>query len=366
MRVLLAGGGTAGHINPAIAIADKIRENNPDAEILFAGTSRGMESRLVPKAGYNFTPINVRGFQRQLSLRNIKNNILAVGCLVSSRFRAKKIIRDFKPDVVIGTGGYVSGPIVLTAADMGIKTAIHEQNAYAGVTTKLLSKKVDVAMLAFEAAAKYLDEKCKFEVVGNPVRRDIIFESRQKSREKLGIGERICVLSFGGSLGAQKVNDAVAHLIRKNAGNKNFYHIHSTGALGYEDFLKNLGIDPKNYDNLDIRQYIDDMPTCMAAADLVISRAGAITLSEIQATGKPAILIPSPNVAENHQFHNAMVLKNSDAAEIIEEKDLSGEKLTEVVENLDKSRLETLGKNASKMAIIDCSDRIYKIIKSLF
>ena len=142
MRVLLAGGGTAGHINPAIAIADKIRQNNPDAEILFAGTSRGMESRLIPKAGYNFTPINVRGFQRQLSFRNIKNNVLAVGCLVSSRFRAKKIIRDFKPDLVIGTGGYVSGPIVLTAADMGIRTAIHEQNAYAGVTTKLLSKKV--------------------------------------------------------------------------------------------------------------------------------------------------------------------------------------------------------------------------------
>lgn len=366
MRVLLAGGGTAGHINPAIAIADKILKENPDAEILFAGTSRGMESRLIPKAGYNFTPINVRGFQRQLSFRNLKNNVLAVGCLISSRFRAKKIIRDFKPDLVIGTGGYVSGPIVLAAADMGIKTAIHEQNAYAGVTTKLLSKKVDIALLAFEAAAKYLDKNCKYEVVGNPVREDIIFQSRKEAREKLGIKDRICVLSFGGSLGAQKVNDAVSYLISENAKNDNFFHIHSTGALGYEDFLNNLKIDPKNFSNLDIRQYIDDMPICMAAADLIISRAGAITLSEIQATGKPAILIPSPNVAENHQYHNAMVLKNNDAAEIIEEKDLSGEKLLNTVKSLDKSRLEILGKNASKMAIIDCADRIYNKISDLF
>ncbi len=365
MRVLLAGGGTAGHINPAIAIADKIREHNPDAEILFAGTSRGMESRLVPKAGYNFITINVRGFQRQLSWHNIKNNFLAVFCLVSSRFTAKKIIRDFKPDLVIGTGGYVSGPIVLAAADMGIKTAIHEQNAYAGVTTKILSKKVDVAMLAFEAAAKYLNPNCKYKVVGNPVRRDIIFESRQKSREKLGVGDRLCILSFGGSLGAQKVNEACVKLIKHNAGNQNFFHIHSTGAFGYEDFLKDLEINPKDYNNLDIRQYIDDMPTCMAAADLVISRAGAITLSEIQATGTAAVLIPSPNVAENHQFHNAMVLKNADAAEVIEEKYLSGEKLIEVVNSFTKSRLEELGKNASKMAIIDCADRIYEIIKEL-
>ena len=366
MRVLLAGGGTAGHINPAIAIADKIRQNNPDAEILFAGTSRGMESRLIPKAGYDFTPINVRGFQRQLSLRNIKNNVLAVGCLVSSRFRAKKIIRDFKPDLVIGTGGYVSGPIVLTAADMGIKTAIHEQNAYAGVTTKLLSKKVDVALLAFEEAAKYLDKNCKYKVVGNPVREDIIYKNRKTSREKLGVGDRICVLSFGGSLGAQKVNDAVSYLISENAKDNNYFHIHATGAIGYEDFMKSLRINPKDYDNLDIRQYIDDMPDCMAAADIVISRAGAITLSEIQATGKPAILIPSPNVAENHQFHNAMVLKNNDAAEIIEEKDLSGEKLLKTVKSFDLNRLKTLGQNASKMAIIDCADRIYNEIKSLF
>ncbi len=370
MRVLIAGGGTAGHINPAIAIADKIKEKNPNAEILFAGTKRGMESRLVVKAGYNFTTIKVRGFQRQLSFRNIKNNILAVGCLVTSRFRAKKIISDFKPDLVIGTGGYVSGPIVLTAAKMGIKTAIHEQNAYAGVTTKLLSRYVDIALLAVEAAAKYLHPNCKYAVVGNPVRQEVIFKSRKESREKYNVGERMCILSFGGSLGAQKLNDAIANLIEKNASNPNFLHIHSTGNMGYDDFVKTLKDKNVNLDenpNLDIRPYIDDMADCMAAADLVISRAGAITLSEIQATGTAAVLIPSPNVAENHQYHNAMVLKNAGAAEIIEEKDLTAEKLFSVFELLCKSRekLALLGKNASKLAIIDCADRIYSEISKL-
>lgn len=370
MRALIAGGGTAGHINPAIAIANKIKEQDPSAEILFAGTKRGMESRLVPNAGFAFTPIDVRGFQRQFSFRNLKNNILAVKCLLTSQFVARKIIRDFKPDVVVGTGGYVSGPIVLQAAKMGIKTVIHEQNAYAGVTTKLLSSKVDVALLAVEAAAKYLDKNCKYETVGNPIRADIITANRKAVREKLGIGDRICILSFGGSLGAAKVNEAVAKLMKWHSDSGRFYHIHATGSYEKETFpklLEGLGVD-RNNANLDIREYIDDMPDCIAAADIMICRAGAITLSEIEAAGKASVLIPSPNVAENHQYHNAMVLANAGAAKVIEEKNLIGDVLSETVAKLteDKETLVQLGVNASKLAVIDSADRIYaKIVEVL-
>lgn len=370
MRALIAGGGTAGHINPAIAIANKIKEQNPDAEILFAGRKKGMEARLVANAGFSFTPIEVRGFQRQFSFRNLKNNLLAIVCLVTSQFAARKIIRNFKPDVVIGTGGYVSGPVVMQASRMGIKTVIHEQNAFAGVTTKLLSPRVDVALLAVEAAAKYLDKSCKHVTVGNPIRDSILTANRQKAREKLGIGDRICILSFGGSLGAARVNEAVAELMKWHTQTDRFYHIHATGAYEKESFpklLDKLGVD-KSSPSLDIREYIDDMPDCIAAADIMICRAGAITLSEIEAAGKASILIPSPNVAENHQYHNAMVLANAGAAVVIEEKDLTGDKLSETFRELtnDKETLIQLGVNASKLAVIDSSDRIYaEILKVL-
>lgn len=370
MRALIAGGGTAGHINPAIAIANKIKQENPDAQILFAGTKRGMESRLVVNAGFDFTPIEVRGFQRQFSMRNLKNNVLAVKCLVTSQFRARKIIRDFNPDIVIGTGGYVSGPVVLQASRMGIKTVIHEQNAFAGVTTKLLSPRVDVALLAVEAAAKYLDKSCKHVTVGNPIREQILTANRKAAREKLNIGNRICILSFGGSLGAAKVNEAVAELMKWHSESGNFYHIHATGTYEKETFpklLEKLGVDRKS-PSLDVREYIDDMPDCIAAADIMICRAGAITLSEIEAAGKASILIPSPNVAENHQYHNAMVLSNAGAAVVIEEKDLTGDKLCQTFIELTKNKetLTQLGVNASKLAVVDSADRIYaEIVKVL-
>jgi UDP-N-acetylglucosamine--N-acetylmuramyl-(pentapeptide) pyrophosphoryl-undecaprenol N-acetylglucosamine transferase len=206
--------------------------------------------------------------------------------------------------------------------------------------------------------------------VGNPVRHDIIFESREKAREKYNLQNKTCILSFGGSLGAMRVNEAVADLIKRNANNQNFLHIHSTGAMGYNDFVNDLikkGVDTNNTLNLDIRPYIDDMPTCMAAADLVISRAGAITLSEIQATGTAAILIPSPNVAENHQYHNAMVLQNANAAVVIEEKDLTSQKLIDTFTALckDGEKLKTLSKNAAELAILDCADRIYNAVMGI-
>lgn len=369
MRALIAGGGTAGHINPAIAIANKIMERQPDSQILFAGTKRGMESRLVPQAGFDFAPIEVRGFQRKLSLHNLKNNFLAVFCLFTSQITARKIIKSFKPDVVIGTGGYVSGPIVLQAAKMGIKTVIHEQNAYAGVTTKLLSKNVDMALLAVEAAAKYLDPKCRHCTVGNPIREQILTANRKNAREKYSVGDRVCILSFGGSLGAAKVNEAVAELMKWHYKTDRFYHIHATGSYEKDSFsalLDKLGVDKKS-ENLNIREYIDDMPDCIAAADVMISRAGAITLSEIEAAGKGSVLIPSPNVAENHQYHNAMVLANAGAAVVIEEKNLTGEALCRTISELteDGKTLAALGRNASKLAVVDSADRIYAQIMKI-
>lgn len=368
MRILLAGGGTAGHINPAIAIAQYVRQKHPEAAILFAGNPTGMEARLVREEGFDFAPIQVLGFQRQLNWRNLKNNARAVGYLTTATARAKKLIGDFKPDLVLGTGGYVSGPVVRTAAKLGIKTLAHESNAFPGVTTKLLCRRVDKIMLAVAEAGDFLPRSCKTVVTGNPVRQDIIFADRAAARKKLGVGERICLLSFGGSNGARAINEAIAKLMAWHCKTGDIYHIHATGRFGVEllpALLKAEGIgDYKKYPCLDIREYISDMPACLAAADLVISRAGALTLSELQAAGKASILIPSPNVAENHQYHNAMVLKNAGAACLIEEKDLTGALLIETVKSLTQNRdqLTKLGRSAAKIAILDANERIYSEI----
>lgn len=370
MRYLFACGGTAGHINPAISVAAYIREHQPDAQILFAGNPDHMEARLVPKAGFDFTPVKILGFQRRLTLHNIVNNVQAVFYLGTCGGRCRKIIEDFKPDIVIGTGGYVTGPVLRKAAQMGIKTVTQEQNAFPGVTTKLLSKYVDRVLLAVDAAKPYLAPQAKTVLTGNPVREDVLFADRLKARKQLGVGERICLLSFGGSLGAQRVNESIADVVAWHKGEQNIHHIHATGSYGTELFprlLKEKGVRFEGNPHLDIREYIDDMPQCLAAADLVICRAGAITLSELEAAGRASILIPSPNVAENHQYHNAMVLQNANAAVVMEEKDLTGPKLVELVKQLtaDPMRLKTLGKNASSIAVVDSNKRIYDEIMKL-
>lgn len=268
------------------------------------------------------------------------------------------------------TGGYVSGPVLREAVKLGIKTAIHEQNAFPGVTTKILSKSVDEVMLAMPEAKKYLKLKKEPVITGNPVRSELLNISRAKARAKLGIDNRPMILSFGGSLGARRINEAVEQLIEWNIKGENCYHIHATGSVGYQTMLnrmkeKGLSNLPAN---IQIREYINDMDICMAAADIVICRAGAITLSEICACKKAAILIPSPFVAENHQFHNAMTLKKAGAAEIIEEKDLTGEKLIKTVEGLlyDSAKLSQMAKNAENNAIIDANERIYSVIMNLY
>ena len=366
MKVLLAGGGTAGHINPALAIAGYIKKKRPETEFLFIGNRDGMEQRLVPQAGFDIRSITISGFKRSFSPKNMVENVKTVTRTFTSSHEAKKIISEFKPDICIGTGGYVSGPVIRTAAKMGIPCIIHEQNAYPGVTNKMLAKSVNKVMLAVPDAKKYF-EKADFVVTGNPVRGDILTADKEGSRAELKLDGRPMILSFGGSLGARKINEAVAVIVARSGKDGRYQHIHAYGKYGdwFPDLVKEKGTDISQCNNLDIRPYIDNMPTCMAAADLVICRAGAITLSEIQAMGKPAILIPSPNVAENHQYHNAMALVNAGAAEIIEESELSGETLMKTVDKmlLDPEKLKTISENSRKMAITDANERIYSIVK---
>ncbi len=367
MKILFAGGGTAGHINPALAVAGYIKERHPDAEISYIGTAEKLEAKLVPEKGYDFHTIDVAGFQRKLTPANIKKNISAVGKVFSASSDSKKILKEIKPDIVVGTGGYVSGPVLREAARIGFKTAIHEQNAFPGVTTKMLAPKVDKIMLAMPEAEKYLKLKAKPVITGNPVRGELLKITREEARTKLGLDNRPLILSFGGSLGARLINEACSELIKWHNGTDKFYHIHATGKTGYDSMMASLN-DIKLSSLIDIREYINDMDICMAAADLVICRAGAITLSELCCMGKPSLLIPSPYVAENHQYHNAMTLKKAGAAELLEEKNLSGESLIEkvsyIIEN--KPLLNKMSDAAYKNAISDSNKRIYDCLMQLY
>ena len=370
MHILFAGGGTAGHINPALAVAGYIRERHPDAHISYIGTADKLESVLVPEKGYNFRSITVAGFQRKLTVKNIGRNISAASKAVTSSFKVRKLLKELQPDVVVGTGGYVSGPVLSQAAKMGFKTAIHEQNAFPGVTTKMLVNNVDKVMLAMPAAKKYLNLKREPIVTGNPVRQELTILSRHQARAKLGIPDDVpLLLSFGGSLGARPINEAVVELIKWHSKDGRYYHIHGTGKSGYDttiNALKQAGITCN--DKIRVTEYINDMDVCMAAADLVICRAGAITLSELQVCGKPAILIPSPYVAENHQYHNALSLKDCGAAELIEEKNLNGQSLIYAVSGLaqNKAKLDKMSNAAKNSAIVDANERIYKVIMQLY
>ena len=367
MKVLLTGGGTAGHINPALAVAGHLKEKEPDVEILYVGNRGGMEERLVGRAGYKMALITISGFQRKLTPKNIVRNIQTVGRVFTATAEAKRIIRDFAPDVCVGTGGYVSGPVVREAAKLGVPCVIHESNAYPGVTTKMLAKSVKTVMLAVPDAKRYFDASVNCVVTGNPVRGEVLAAEREASRKALGLDERPLVLSFGGSLGASALNRAAAYMLAQSARGKAFQHIHGYGAHDqrFLSEVRELGLHVEENPQIRLLEYIDNMPQCLSAADLVIGRAGAMTLTEIEAKAKASILIPSPNVAENHQFHNAMALVRRGAAEIIEEKDLTGEVLWKKVEKIlcDPGRLKSLGENAGKMEIIDANQRIYREIK---
>ena len=368
MRVLIAAGGTAGHINPALAIAGAIKKADPSAEIHFAGRKEGMEYRLVTQAGYPFHHIEITGFQRRLSLNNIKRNIITLWNLALSGPKARAMMKEVQPDLVIG---WVSGPVVRCAAKKGIKTAIHEQNAFPGVTNKLLAPDVDIVFAAVPAAVEKLGAPEKTQVVGNPVRPEVFEKAGERDaiRAQLGAGDRTVILSFGGSLGARRVNEVVADLCAwEQKEHKPVLHIHATGQYGVELFQnleKEKGFAPG--ESLVVKEYINNMPELLAAADLVISRAGALTLAELEAEGRTAILIPSPNVAENHQYYNAMELQKAGAAVVIEEKDLTGEKLVSTVSGLlaEPGKLAAMGKNARTLSVDDSLDRIADALMKL-
>jgi len=371
MKVLLACGGTGGHINPAIAIANIIKTQYPTAQFLFVGAQKGLETKLVPAAGFQIETFNVAGFQRKLTVKNIGRNFKAAAYLATSGHRVTEIIKNFQPDIAIGTGGYAAGPVIRKAAKMGIPCAIHEQNAFPGVTNILLSKVVKHVMLTTEEALKHMD-KSKFEytVTGLPVRAGISRITKAQAREKLGFDNKVCILSFGGSLGAGCINSTMADVIKWHTSEDlKINHIHGYGGMGRDSFPKAMqeaGI-PLKSDRLRITEYIDDMDVCLAAADLVVCRAGATTLAELQAVGRASILIPSPIVAENHQFHNANVLKNAGAAVVFEQKDVTSEKIISCIKPLCEKpdKLSLMSQNAAKMAVSDTDQRVLSVVEKL-
>ncbi len=361
-KILIATGGTGGHINPALGTAGYIKEKYPSAEIVFVGTADKMESKLVPQAGYKLRTIEISGFWRSFSPSAIKHNLGTLSKLLKSSSQAKKIIKDFKPDLVIGFGGYVSGPVLRMAAKMGIPTAIHEQNAFPGVTNKALAGKVDRVMLTAIQAEKYIKSKNPCVLTGLPIRGDILKGDRDFARAELGLADdKPLILSMGGSLGAKPVNDAIMNLILNKYSDNDCVFLHATGknSDAFKAELEEKGVDLAKNPHIKIVEYID-IPKCLPAADLVIGRSGASTLSELQALGKPSILIPSPYVTENHQFHNAMALVENGAAVVLEEKDLTAESITEKVNELihNRAKLENIGKCAKNMAVVDATARI--------
>ena len=369
MRILFAAGGTGGHINPALSAAQEIRSRYPDAAILFVGTKEKMEARLVPKAGFDFASIKISGFYRSFSPGAIVHNLNTLRLLLFVTRQCKRILRSFRPDVVVGFGGYVSGPVVRAAHKMGIPTAIHEQNAFPGKTNIALAKYADAVMLTYGQAASRMKTKVQPEITGLPVRAELLCAEREASRRALRIpdGTRV-VLSTGGSLGAASINDAMSRVIPAFR-DREICYIHGYGELGRDmpEKLKLNGVTDLDAPKLRVSEYIYGMADCMAAADLIVSRAGASSLAEIEAMGKASVLVPSPYVAENHQYHNAMALAEKDAAILIEQKDLTAERLSAVLEELlnDPGRFEAIGRNARAMALTDAKRRIADIIVSL-
>lgn len=369
MKYLFAAGGTGGHVNPALAVAGYIREQEPDAQILFVGTAEKIEAKLVPAAGFDFKTIRISGFKRGFSPSDIKNNIQTVVRMFSATAESRRIIRAFQPDVAIGFGGYVSGPVIREAHKLGVKTVIHEQNAYPGVTNKTLAKVVDRVLLTDPAAEKYLTCQNTPIVTGLPVRGQILSANRDLARFELGLDEKPLILSFGGSLGARSINHAVADLIAARHGTGTCHFIHATGQNGLDmpDQLRERGVDLDREHHVDVRTYIDDMDRCLAAADLVICRAGASTISELEALGRASILVPYPHAAENHQYYNALTLADAGAAIVVKDQELTGELLIEKVDELlhNPNKLKRMGEQAKRAGIPNGRENICQAIREL-
>ncbi len=365
MRVIIAAAGTAGHINPALAIANKIKKESPSSEILFLGTDRGLENDLVPRAGYELKTIEAYGLIKKISLQSIKNNIKTLKGIS----QAKKIVKEFAPDIVIGTGGYICGAAILAANKYKIPTLLHESNAFPGKAVKMLSKKVDTILVSFKEAKDRLQSAKNVVLTGTPTKiKDLKLSKEQKDKVKQSLGlkkDKPVVLIFGGSQGAKAINDEVIKIINGKM-NTNYQIMWAPGPVQYEIVKKEIK-DISKLESVKIVPYIYNMEEVMNACDLIIARSGAMTITEISIVGKPAIFIPLPNVSNNHQEYNAKVLEKVGAAEIIINSELSAQKLNEKVETIvnNKEIIEKMSKNAKKIAINDVEDKIYNEIKKL-
>ena len=368
-RVIFTCGGTGGHISPAIAVARLLLEQEPGLQVLFVGAEDGMETDLVPRAGFPLETVRISNFQRRPTPANLIHNVRALWQIYASRRKADAIIRDFRPQVIVGTGGYASYPMLRQGAKHGIPTALHESNAVPGLTTKLVMDKVDRVMVSFEESRASYPNPDRVRVVGMPVQKAFFDADRAQARAAMGLDDRPLVVSFWGSLGAREMNKKIAQfMVRNAAAGVPFRHIHATGSYGWRwmpDYVGEQGLEPA--DGIEMREYIYDMPTVMAAADLVICRAGASTIAEIAAAGKPAVFVPSPNVTDNHQEKNARILESHGGAVVLRENDCSGESLFETVQSLlgDAARLEAMGRAVQSLAVRDSAEKICSLLYEL-
>ena len=371
MKVIFTCGGTAGHVNPALALAGLIRERNPESEILFVGARRGIERRLIEEAGWPFEAVEVSSFHRSLKPKEIRHNLISVKNLVTSPAQARAILKKFPADLVVGTGGYASYPMIRAAAKQGIPTAVHESNAIPGLTTKLLERYADLIMVGFEECRKNYRQPHKVMVTGTPVRGDFFTLTRKEAKAQLGMDDgRPLIVSFWGSLGATTMNRQMAEFMALESKEKQFHHVHGAGVVGcrqMSDHLREAGVDLSAAPEIDVREYISNMGVLMRAADLVISRAGASTISELTALGVPAIIVPSPFVANNHQEHNARVLSDAGGAELILEKDCSGALLYETACAIlgDEKRHSAMREAMGALGNVDAAEKIYSAVTSL-
>ena len=371
MNVVFTCGGTAGHINPALAVANLLRERKPDAKILFVGAEGGMETKLVPREGYELETVKVAPYLRKLTPKAIKHNLTTLFDLRAARKKADRIIREFRPDVIVGTGGYASYPMLRQGAKRGVPTAVHEANAMPGLTTRMVADSASRIMVCFEESKNYYKNPERVEVVGMPVRKEFLYTTRAEARKKLGLGDEPLLVSAWGSLGAREMNKRMADFLALEVRDGcPWRHVHATGSYGWRwmpDLVKEKGVDLAAHPELEMREYIHNMPDLMAAADLILTRAGASSLNELEASGTPCIIIPSPNVTDNHQEKNARVLERSGAARVLLEPGLSAEALYDAAKELmnDAEARRTMQENLRKMAVVDSAERIYNTILEL-
>ncbi|MCL2151375.1 MAG: UDP-N-acetylglucosamine--N-acetylmuramyl-(pentapeptide) pyrophosphoryl-undecaprenol N-acetylglucosamine transferase [Oscillospiraceae bacterium] len=369
MNFLLVCGGTAGHINPALAIAIQLRRTVRNSKILFVGAGKDLEKKLIPLAGFHLVNIKMSGLKRGLSLSELAYNLKTARNLTTAGIKAEKLLRRFKPDAVIGTGGYICYPILKKASQMGIPTVIHGSDAIPGLTAKLLSATVDKVLVSFPGLEKLYRKPERVIFTGTPVR--VGFRAQSEGDKTKRIGSKPLVLSFWGSQGAEKMNATISEFIKLNIDRGSFDHIHAAGSNEAIKEMKNrlarLGAPGDLPEGIEMKEYIDDMPSVMAAADLVVCRAGASTLAELAAMGKPAVLVPSPYVTNNHQEENAKQLLKVGGAEVILEKNCTGETLFDVVSSLLSNRdaLERMSQAQKALAAPDAVERIIEVVMSL-